>query len=232
MDALLEVLLPSSCVACDDVLPGPGFFCADCAALVEETPTVACARCAEPGRFDGGLCPHCRAAPRDFARAWAPFEHSGSVARAIHRFKYEDHPELARPLGGLLAQRAQRVLAEMPGALCPVPLHVTRFQERRYDQASLLAVALARATGRPLQDTWLERTKATARQVGLSDQARAANVEGAFRATAEVQGQDVVLVDDVFTTGATARAAARALTQAGARTVSVVTLARATRELG
>jgi ComF family protein len=231
MDGLADVFLPPSCVACDEVLPGPGFFCAGCAPLVNETPEVACPRCAEPGRFPSGLCRACASKPVDFERAWAPFEHAGSVARAIHRFKYEDHPELARPLAGLLALKSRSALETLPGALCPLPLHVTRFRERKFDQATLLAAELSRVTQRPLADAWLTRTRATTRQVGLTDEAREANVRGAFSAASVPLGADVVLVDDVFTTGATAREAVRALKAAGAGRVFVLTLARATREL-
>lgn len=231
MDGLADVFLPPSCVACDEVLPGPGFFCAACAELVNETPEVACPRCAEPGRFPSGLCRACGSKPRDFERAFSPFEHSGAVAKAIHRFKYEDHPELARPLAGLLAVKSGAMLEALPGAVCPLPLHVTRFRERKFDQATLLAAELSKVTKRPLVDGWLTRTRATSRQVGLTDEGREANVRGAFVAEGVPRGADVVLVDDVFTTGATAREAVRALKAAGAGRVFVLTLARATREV-
>ncbi len=232
MDGLIDVFLPPSCVACDEVLPGPGFFCEGCRPLVNETPEVCCARCSEPGRFHKGLCRACASRPVSFERAYAPLEHSGSVAKAIHRFKYEDHPELARPLAGLLATASRAMLPALPGALCPLPLHEARFRERKFDQATLLAAELARLVKRPLEDGWLTRTRETRRQVGLSDEAREENVRGAFTATGVPRGAEVVLVDDVFTTGATVREATRALKAAGAGRVFVLTLARATRELG
>lgn len=230
-DALLEVFFPPACVGCGEVLPGRGFFCEACEALLDETPDAGCARCSEPGRFDGGLCPRCAARPPPFARAFAPYEHDGAVARAIHRFKYEDQPDLARPLAGLLALKARGFLERAAGAaVCPIPLHAQRFRDRKYDQATLLAAELAKVTKRPLRDGWLERTRATRRQVGLPEDAREANVRGAFAARPEAKGQAVVLVDDVYTTGATAAEATRALLAAGAREVWVLTLARARRE--
>jgi len=229
-DALLEVFFPPACVACGEVLPAKGFFCEACEALLDETPDVCCARCSEPGRFDGGLCPRCAARPPPFAKAFAPYEHDGAVARAIHRFKYEDQPELARPLAGLLAVKAGGFLERAGGAVCPIPLHAQRFRDRKYDQATLLAAELAKATGRPLRDGWLERVKATRRQVGLPEDVREANVRGAFAASAGAKGQAVVLIDDVYTTGATASEATRALLAAGASEVYVLTLARARRE--
>jgi ComF family protein len=230
LDAIADVFLPPACAACDAVLPAPGAFCEACEALVLEVGPVSCVRCGEPGRFPEAGCERCSARPPPFERAWAPFEHDGAMARAVHRLKYEDRPDLSRPLGRLLAQAAATVLAQMPGALVPVPLHEARFRERKFDQAALLAVALGEVTKRPVQEGWLARTRSTPRQVGLSDSEREQNVAGAFRASAAVAGQSVVLVDDVFTTGATAREASRALLDAGATSVFVVTLARARRE--
>jgi ComF family protein len=231
MDGLLELVYPPACVACDEVLPGAGFFCEACAALVLETPSPHCRRCSEPGRFVSGRCPRCEASPPPFAFAFAPFEHEGAVARAIHRFKYEQRPDLARPLASLLARTAREVLPRAAGALVPAPLHIKRYRERGYDQATLLAVELGAVLRRPVHDDWLTRTRETTRQVGLSEAARDANVRGAFEASAAVRGHEVVLVDDVYTTGSTASEATRSLLDAGATRVTVLTLARQRREL-
>ena len=227
---LFDVFFPPTCVACDEVLPRPGYFCVNCAPMVTQTPREHCRRCAEPGRFDGDDCPRCTAQPPTFDRAYAPFEHEGAVATAIHRFKYGGHAELARALGNLLASSAFAALAKSPGAICPLPLHEVRYRERGYDQATLLAVELSKVLKRPLTDRYLTRERATARQVGLSDSDRDKNVRGAFKASSKVRGHSVVLIDDVLTTGSTAREAARVLKAAGAVQVSVLTLARARRE--
>jgi ComF family protein len=149
------------------------------------------------------------------------------VSRAIHRFKYEDHPELAEPLGELLANEARSFLSGAPALLVALPLHTRRFRERQYDQTQLLAGALARATGRRAPVGLLTRPRETKRQVGLSEVERARNVSEAFTASAAVAGQSLLLIDDVFTTGATARAATTALSAAGAVHVEVLTIARA-----
>src|SRR5205814_2332186 len=99
---LLDVLFPPACVGCGEVLSMDGFFCEGCDAQLERIAALHCARCGEPGRFDAGACARCVASPPPFARAYAPFAHQGPVARAVHRFKYEDHPELAPRLAGLL----------------------------------------------------------------------------------------------------------------------------------
>ncbi|MBM4782129.1 MAG: ComF family protein [Archangiaceae bacterium] len=231
MEGLLELVYPPACVACDEVLPGTGFFCDECAHLVLETQSPHCRRCSEPGAFPAGICPRCEGRRPPFMKAYAPFEHDGSVAKAIHRFKYEQRPDLSRPLASLLASAAAAFFKEVTAPLVPMPLHTGRFRERGYDQATLLAVELGAVLKRPVRDEWLSRTRETTRQVGLSEDARDANVRGAFSATAAVKGSDVLLVDDVYTTGSTASEAARTLVAAGAGRVFVVTLARARREL-
>ncbi|MBS1151115.1 MAG: phosphoribosyltransferase [Myxococcaceae bacterium] len=228
---VLDVVFPERCLGCDRVLPQPrAFFCDDCAPQVEEIPTPACLGCHEPGVHEGGRCERCRRRPPRFTFAFAPLEHSGAVARAIQRFKYEGHPELARPLGTLLVLRAKAFLAQAPEWVVPLPLHAARYRERGYDQTALLAVEVARAGKRQLRDEALTRVRATSRQVGQSDEERAANVAGAFEASPTVKGARLLLVDDVLTTGATANEAARALLEAGALEVQVLTLARAVRE--
>lgn len=229
-DSLLDIFFPPTCVACDEVLPRPGYFCVNCAPSVTRTPSQHCERCAEPGDFDDRLCPRCTAQKPTFDRAYAPFEHEGAVATAIHRFKYSGHSELSRALGNLLASSAFAALAKSPGSICPLPLHEGRYRERGYDQATLLAVELAKVLKRPFTDRYLTRERATVRQVGLTEAERDKNVRGAFAASAKVNGHSVVLIDDVLTTGSTAREAARVLKAAGAVQVSILTVARARRE--
>jgi ComF family protein len=224
---LLELLYPPACLACSQVLPVRAFFCETCDTAVERVPPACCRTCAEPGRFPSGECPRCRLHPPPFARAWAPFAHEGPVSRAIHRFKYEDHPELAEPLGELLAHEARAFLRHAPALLVALPLHARRFRERQYDQTQLLAGSLAKATGLRAPVGLLSRPRETQRQVGLSEAERARNVAEAFLASPTVAGQSLLLIDDVFTTGATTRAAATALLNAGAAHIEVLTIARA-----
>ncbi|WP_425442948.1 ComF family protein [Stigmatella aurantiaca] len=222
-----ELLYPPACLACAKVLPSQAFFCETCDTALERLPPACCRTCAEPGAFPALTCPRCLRHPPPFTRVWAPFIHEGPLSRAIHRYKYEDHPELAAPLAALLADEARAFLARAPSWIVALPLHAHRFRERRYDQAQLLAGALARATGRQAPVGLLTRVRDTPRQVGLDEAARADNVAGAFEASRSAEGQAVLLLDDVFTTGATARAAADALSARGAGPVEVLTLARA-----
>src|SRR5215212_5787779 len=118
LSGLLDVLFPPACIACGKVLPGEAFFCEPCDAELERIPPMRCTRCSEPGDCPGAVCPRCRARPPSFARAFAPFAHQGAIARAIHRFKYEDHPELAPLLAALLISEAGPALSGAPLAAC------------------------------------------------------------------------------------------------------------------
>lgn len=225
---MLETFFPPCCLACDAVLPAEVPFCASCAAQNEPLPAQGCGRCGEPGQFPSGLCRRCRARLPAFLRAWAPLEHVGPLARAIHRFKYEDLPQLALPLAALW--RAAPPWPRRPTVVVPVPLHARRYRERGFDQACLLASAHAAQVGLPLRVDLLRRVAPTQRQVGLSDAQRVQNLAGAFHASPRASGAHVLLLDDVLTTGATVDSAAQALRGAGAHSVQVLTLARARRE--
>ncbi|HSQ65288.1 MAG TPA: ComF family protein [Polyangiaceae bacterium] len=190
-------LAPPRCSACDEPTGPRVAFCARCARTIERT--------SSPG---------------------AAFVYGGAIAGAISRFKYTPTPELGVPLGLLLSQAARERTAEVD-AVIPVPLHATRLVERGFNQSTLLARPVARALGVPLFVRALERTRPTPRQAELDRAARLRNVAGAFRARPRprLEGLRVLLVDDVRTTGATERACAQALREAGCREVHSLVLA-------
>jgi ComF family protein len=221
--ALLDLLYPPRCAACREGLDSSAEepFCPTCRDAIDPVPP-GCARCGLPG--PAPVCGACLAAPPPFVACRAAGLLGGPLADAVHAFKYGARPALARPLGAWMS-------AGIPWpagvTVVAVPLGRRRRIARGYDQAALLARSAARERGLPFLAGAVRRVRETPPQVGRSRTERLANVRGAFAAGPGVLGRDLVLVDDVVTTGATAAACAEALLVAGARSVSVAALARA-----
>ena len=154
--------------------------------------------------------------------------YDGTARDLVHRLKYGDRLDLARAMARMMASAGQDLLGEAD-LVVPVPLHVLRLWHRRFNQAAILARAIAKNGGKPCDLHALARVKATRPQVGLTRRQRAENLQGAFRvkeaAKPRLQGRRVLLVDDVSTTGATGNAASRALLRGGAKSVDLLTFA-------
>ena len=237
-DAILAVAIAPRCAACDGVLDRPldGPVCATCWLSIRRLLPPLCRTC-------GGVlpswritsvaaerCPACRRRPGaiDAGLSLGPYE--GALRTIVHAFKYDGRRTLGMHLGRRLRSVAGDVIADA-NCVVPVPLHPWRRIRRGFNQAA----DLARALEPPITHA-LWRTRATAPQTGLTASARRRNVRGAFRLSpllsrhaisTFVSGRIVVLVDDVWTTGATLNECARVLKDAGAREVRALTIARA-----
>lgn len=198
-----------------------------------------CWSCGTPcGPAGAALCPACardlpwlgaRSAiqerPPALDRAWAPLAHAGAARDLVHALKFRDAPGAARLMAAHLVLRAPRG-ALAPGAvLVPVPAHPVRRRRRGYDHAAVLARELGRRTGLPVAPVLTRAGGAADRQRGRSRTARLAGGGPVVRATRPAPDR-CVLVDDVWTTGATLASCARALREAGARRVEAVAYAR------
>lgn len=164
----------------------------------------------------------------DHLRAVCTFD--GVARNLVHGLKYRDRSELAPMMARWMARAGKEVIAESD-VIIPVPLHRWRLFSRRFNQAADLARALEAETGKPMLANALRRKRRTVQQVGLGKAAREANMKGAFQVTpsgkTELFGKRVLLIDDVYTTGATVSAATRALKRAGVTKVDVLTFAMA-----
>ena len=175
-------------------------------------------------------CGECRRHRRSFAYARSASRYGGSVREALFALKFGRQSAVARPLGDLLAEAGRQMVPVGEIAfLVPIPLHRSREAERGFNQAELLARRLGRAWEIPVENRAIQRVSATRPQTDLNRAERRRNVRNAFSVTKleRLRGVHVLLIDDIYTTGATAEEAARALRRAGVARVGVLTVARA-----
>lgn len=249
LDAIGSALLPASCSLCGSPLPRLSSIpiCESCWAEIAIDRGSYCYRCGDSLEFpsiDGvpekNLCRACRLAPPPFRRAVAFGRYEGRLRELIHALKYNRMLPAAHQLGAMLAEAIAQLSVEAAQEMLviPVPLHRLRSRQRGFNQARELAKC-AIETLRKSHPEWrltlapksLMRLKLTESQAGLTPTQRRRNVRGAFKVSdpSAIRGKHILLVDDILTTGATARAAAQSLMRAGAGSIYVATLARARR---
>lgn len=202
---------------------GTGRICGACEKRVQRVRSPFCMRCGKPlAQIHAGIeyCGDCRRHRHSYTQGRAAFVYRGAMIGTMHRMKYSNHrdyaPVLAREAYEMYADWIMRI---RPQVLVPIPLHPSRRRSRGYNQAQLLARELSRLSGIPVDTGLLARVHNTDRQRRLSPQERKNNLKNAFQATKMIQLEKALLIDDIYTTGSTADAAADALHAAGIRDV-------------
>lgn len=214
----------ASCLLCGSDSQA-GLICDGCSHDLPLLLGPCCPQCASPTTF-GERCGHCLHHPPHFAQATALFRYEFPVDRLIHAFKYGHQLALAGWFGKRLAQ----ALAGLPvDRIVAMPLHPSRLRERGFNQAAEIARWLEKPLRTVVDRNCLSRRLATSPQASLPLQARHGNVRGAFECHVDLQGQHILLVDDVMTSGATADECARVLILHGAARVDIAVVARALR---
>ncbi len=230
---VIDFALPPRCPGCGAVTGEPHRFCMACWSSLTFLGDPCCARCALPFDYEQGpdaLCGHCLAHPPRYDRLRAAVAYGDIPRRVALKLKYGGRPGVAETVARFMARHVE---AAPDALLVPVPLHRWRIWRRGYNQAALIAQALERRTGIEVRLDLIERVKRTPPLRGMNAGQRRDTLRGAFRVPAArkavVKGRTVILIDDVYTSGATANGCARALKRAGAGEVRVLAWARVVR---
>ena len=232
LKTLVELFYPSNCVACGLAQAPEIFLCDECRNSILPINPPFCHRCSRP--FEGAItgefsCPNCEDCIMAFDCAISIYQAKGVLRDLIHRFKYGGQYYLRRLLAQILLEtmRDERITALPVDALVPVPLHPARRRERGFNQAEALAKLLAKQTAIPMLDC-IERRSYTQTQTQFDRSERRRNLRNAFalRKNSFVVGKNIVLLDDVLTTGSTLHECAVVLRESGAESVRAITVAR------
>jgi ComF family protein len=231
-----DIIFPPQCLACAEIinLPARQFFCSPCQGKIRFINDNFCPICGIPflsSPAGNHICGDCLVNPPYYVQARAVAGFETVIMDAIHKFKYGRSIFAGNTLGLFMAGFSfpDFVFSEY-SLLIPVPLHIKRLRERGFNQSLLLAKEIGRKYRIPVNFSLLKRSKFTLTQTGLNKAEREKNIKGAFAVTDEkkIADKNIILIDDVYTTGATINECSRVLLKAGAQKVAVLTLSRVT----
>jgi ComF family protein len=228
--ALLDFALPPRCAGCAGVIEEVGAFCPDCWGEMEWLGNGGCRTCGLPlAATDADTCGRCLAEPPPLDRLRAAVAYDDRSRSIVLRLKYGRKVALARTMARYMTPLGDP--GRSAALVMPVPLHRRRLWSRGFNQSGLVARELAKGWGYPFEVALLRRTKATVPLKGMSHNQRRKAVAGAFAVVdpERIKGREIILVDDVLTSGSTAEACARALRKAGAARVELICWARVVR---
>lgn len=235
ISGFVDIVYPRRCLGCKNKLeasPVDGLICRDCWGNIKRNVPPFCHSCGrhlEKANFSKNICAHCIKKNLHFDRAFSPCVYTGVIKELIHEFKYKGKDYLGFPLSKLMIEfiREYNLPMDCLDFIVPIPLHKTRLREREFNQAEVLSKYISEEfKGKLLADALL-RHRLTKTQTDLETDERLLNVKDSFLVNRleDVKGKNLLIVDDVLTTGATASCAAQTLKRAGANIVFVLTLA-------
>lgn len=232
----VDIIYPPQCLSCRKLVGQKGNLCSDCWEGIHFLSDPQCDQCGIPFEFETGkemLCGNCITKEPPYKKARSVFKYDDASRSLITGFKYSDKLHISDHFAKWMLRVGKEFIDEAD-IIVPVPLHRVRLFMRRYNQAALLSKSLGNNSGLNVCNDMLVRSKNTRPQAGLLFKQRALNVRGAFKInpkyTSYIVGKNIILVDDVMTTGATIEACAKVLKKAGAASVNVLTVGRTVKE--
>lgn len=233
LNDLSEVIFPPQCLGCAEILhPFNKIFCPACNDKIKFINGSLCLICGTTfpdSPAPSHLCGDCLENKKYFSYARAVFSYEDLILNSIHQFKYNRNISVGEMLASFMADFSFPDIDFTDySLLIPVPLHIKRLRERGFNQSLILANALEKKRRIPVNFSLLKRRKFTLTQTGSNRNERKQNIKGAFEVTDKrnIAGKNIILIDDVYTTGATINECAKTLVRAGAQKVAVLTLAR------
>jgi len=230
LDELTEILVPEKnlCYICNyrDEYIGESHICKSCSADLERLKGLLCSKCSKPLDHDACICDECLSRVKSFERAIAPLEYKGLSKKLVRDYKYGGKSYLYKLFGHMIVERLEEEKIEGFDAIVPVPLHKSKLRTRGYNQSELIAKYISLKIGSPVLKLII-RTKKTVPQSSLTGEKRWINVKDAFEYSEKPERSSrILLVDDIYTTGATLNACASILRENGIGQIWCVTIAR------
>lgn len=230
---IADIIFPPRCLCCADNIIEHGNLCADCWADTQFITEPFCDICGYPQELEvdliEGICSFCTAKKPSYQKARALFSYENAGLQLIHNLKYYDKQHIAEPLSKMLYSKYSDIIMQAD-IIVPVPIHWRRLLMRKYNQSLLMSNCLSKFSGKPVIADLLYRTKYTAPQNRMNYKERYRNIKDIIKVTDKYQdmiaGKNILLVDDVITTGATINGCAKELTKAGSCSINVVTFAK------
>ncbi|NLK21800.1 MAG: ComF family protein [Epulopiscium sp.] len=229
LDIILDIIYPPRCIFCKDIIPiqKEKGICEECKKNLSFVEGKTCQRCGKPIEKKRDTCLDCIKYPPEYEKGWAVFVYEGLIRDMMYRFKYGGYKEYARYLGHLMADKIRNEAPnEKFDLIIPIPIHPNRKKSRGYNQGEELAKTISKELNSPMDTSILIRTKETRPQSGLTIIERKNNIKNAFKIkiNMDLKQMKILLVDDIYTTGATINSCAKLLKNKNAGKIYFVSL--------